>query len=180
MLRLNIFRSRFLLALTISCFTLIMLPLDGLAKGVSPTGAIVGFIYGGDMGTPVKDAIVKVRSLENGEEYVSTPTDANGAFKINELKEGSYVLGVSASDGDYNLNYAVRVKGGEIGKLSLALKSGEAVSQSQEGSMPAKEKVSFFRTPVGVVVLMVASTLGLYGIFKLIEGDEPVSPSSVH
>ena len=177
MLRSSIFRSPLLMVLTLAAFTLIIVPLEGFGKQVAPTGAMVGFIYGSDMKTPVQNAVVKVRNLNNGQEVVSTPTDAIGAYKIEKLEEGSYVLGVSAPDGDFNFDYVVRVKEGEVGKLSLALKAGSASTLGQETPGTAQPKPSFFYTPVGIAVLMVATTLVLYGAFKLFEGEEEASPS---
>jgi len=71
----------------------------------------------------------------------------------------------------------VRVKEGEVGKLSLALKAGSASTLGQETPGTAQPKPSFFYTPVGIAVLMVATTLVLYGAFKLFEGEEEASPS---
>jgi hypothetical protein len=178
MLRSKVFYSPLILGITIVSFTLLLLPLEGLARPVAPAGSVIGFIYGSDMKTPVQNAVVKIRNVDDGKEYVSTPTDSNGAYKIEQVKEGKYILGVSAPNGDYNFQYVLAIKGGEIGKLSLALKTGEATGLGQEESKaPEKEKVSFFRTPVGIAVLMVATTLALYGIFKLVEGKEQASPT---
>ncbi|MGB9835400.1 MAG: hypothetical protein ACPLRX_01515 [Candidatus Saccharicenans sp.] len=177
MLREKIFRSPALLFLTIVSFTLIMLPLESVAKSNPNYGSLVGFIYGSDMKTPVKDAVVKLRSLDDGKEYASTPTDANGAYKIDQVKEGKYILGVSTPEGNYNFEYAMAIKGGEMGKLSLALKSGEASTLTQEEPTPEKEKIPFFKTPAGIAVLVVAGTVALYGIFKLVEGKEEASPT---
>ncbi|MCI4445646.1 MAG: carboxypeptidase regulatory-like domain-containing protein [Candidatus Aminicenantes bacterium] len=178
MLRSKVFYSPLILGITIVSFTLLLLPLEGLARPVAPAGSVIGFIYGSDMKTPVQNAVVKIRNVDDGKEYVSTPTDSNGAYKIEQVKEGKYILGVSAPNGDYNFQYVLAIKGGEIGKLSLALKTGEATGLGQEESKaPEKEKVSFFRTPVGIAVLMVATTLALYGVFKLVEGKEQASPT---
>jgi len=177
--RKEIFRSPGLLVLTIFSFMLIMLPVESLAQSTAPAGSLVGFIYGSDMKTPVQNAVVKIRSLDNGQEYASDPTDNSGAYKIGQVKEGKYILGINTPDGDYNFDYVLVVKGGEMGKLSMSLKSGEAKTLSAQGQgLPAeKEKVSFFRTPAGIAVLMVATTLALYGVFKLLEGEEEASPT---
>jgi hypothetical protein len=177
MLRQWIFKSPFLLAFTVITFTLIMLPLEGFSRPASRGGSLVGFIYGSDMKTPIHDAVVKMRNVDDGREYVSSATDATGAYKIEQLGEGNYVLGVSAPEGDYNFNHIIRIKEGEIGKLSLALKS-EDVSGLIEGTPDNdSEKPSFFYTPVGIAVLMVATTVVLYGVFKLMEEKEEASPS---
>ncbi|MDD8020662.1 MAG: hypothetical protein PHU81_05705 [Acidobacteriota bacterium] len=181
MLQKRVFRSPALLVATIFSFMLIMLPLESLAQANTSTGSLVGFIYGSDMKTPAQMAVVKIRNLDNGQEYASDPTDNSGAYKIGQIKEGKYILGINTPDGDYNFDYVLMVKSGEMGKLSLALKTGEVTTLAQTGQgetkAPAKEKVSFFRTPVGIAVLMVATTLVLYGAFKLLEGEEAVSPS---
>jgi len=175
MLRNEIYRSPVLSGIVLLAFILLLLPAETLA---APTGSLVGFIYGGDMKTPVQNAVVKVRNVDDGQEYVSTPTDASGSYKLDKLKEGKYILGITAPDGDYNFPYVMVIKGGEIGKLSLALKSGAASGLGQETVEPTqKEKVSFFKTPMGIAVLMVATTLALYGTFKLLEGKEEASPS---
>jgi len=154
-----------------------MLPREGLAKSAANYGSLVGFIYGSDMKTPVKEAVVKIRSLDDGKEYTSTPTDANGSYKIDQIKEGKYILGVSTPDGNYNFEYLMAIKGGEMGKLSLALKTGEASTLKQEEPTPEKERIPFFKTPVGIAVLVVAGTVALYGVFKLVEGKEEASPT---
>ncbi|MBC7362861.1 MAG: carboxypeptidase regulatory-like domain-containing protein [Candidatus Aminicenantes bacterium] len=178
MLRKRFYHSPLFVGITIVSFMFLLLPLESLARPAAPSGAIVGFVYGSDMKTPVQNAVVKIRNVDDGKEYVSTPTDATGAYKIDQVKEGKYILGVSAPNGDYNFQYVLMVKGGDIGKLSLALKTGEVTSLGQEGQKaPETEKVSFFRTPVGVAVLMVATTVALYGTFKLLEGKEEASPS---
>ncbi len=176
MLRKDLYRSPVLLGTLMAAFMLLLMPLESLP---APAGAVVGFIYGSDMKTPVQNAVVKIRNVEDGKEYVSSPTDSSGAYKIEQVKEGKYILGVTAPDGDYNFGYILVVKGGEIGKLSLALKAGAAsgLGQEEPTGAPEKERVSFFRTPVGVAVLMVATTLALYGTFKLLEGKEEASPS---
>ncbi|HRD01546.1 MAG TPA: carboxypeptidase-like regulatory domain-containing protein [Candidatus Saccharicenans sp.] len=179
MLRKGIFRSPALLVLTIFSFMVIMLPIESLAQASAEAGSLVGFIYDSDMKTPVQNALVKIRNLDNGQEYASGPTDNSGAYKIGQIKEGKYILGINTQNGDYNFDYVLMVKGGEMGKLSLALKTGEAKTLSGQGEeRPAeKEKISFFRTPAGIAVLMVATTLALYGVFKLVEGEEEASPT---
>ncbi|MDI6846475.1 MAG: carboxypeptidase-like regulatory domain-containing protein [Candidatus Saccharicenans sp.] len=177
MLTNKLFKSPALLAFVLSAFAILIFPAEGFSNRANSQGALVGFIYGSDMKTPVQSAVVKVRHVKTGEEFFSTPTDDSGAYKLSELKEGSYILGISAPDGDYNFGYVVRVKAGEVGKLNLALMKGEVAPAGQESYGGTKEKPSFFYTPVGIAVLMVATTLVLYGAFKLIEGKEEASPS---
>ncbi len=175
----RVFKSPCLVTLVLTAFTLLTLPLEGFtATGKAERGgSLVGFIYASDMKTPVRNAVVKLRHVDSGTEYVSQPTDENGNYKIEQLKTGSYVVGITAPDGDYNFGYVVRIKEGEIGKLSLALMQGEVSPMDQGAGGEAKDKPSFFWTPVGIAVLMVLTTGALYGTFKLIEGKEEASPS---
>ncbi len=175
MLRKGLYRSPALVGIVIAIFLWLLVPEKVLA---APTGSLVGFVYGSDMKTPVQQAVVKIRNLDNGQEYVSTPTDAHGSYKLEEVKEGRYILGITAPDGNYNFPYIMAIKGGEIGKLSLALKAGSATSLGQEEAEGTKkDRVPFFKTPTGIAVLMVAATLVLYGTFKLLEDEEEASPS---
>lgn len=179
MLTLRVFKSRLFISVVLSAFTLLILPVEGFSRTDKPArgGSLVGFIYGSDMKTPVQNAVVKLRNVENGYEYYSTPTDSTGAYKIEQIKAGKYVLGITAPDGDYNFGYVVSVKEGEVGKLSLALMRGEISPMDQGSESYPKEKPSFFWTPVGIAVLMVLTTGALYGAFKLMEGKEEASPS---
>lgn len=179
MLTRKIFKSPVLLSLVLSAFALLILPVEGFASR-SSGGVLVGFIYASDMKTPVNNAVVKIRNVDTGQEYVSKPTDEKGLYKLDQLKEGSYVMGITAPDGDYNFEHVVRIKEGEVGKLSLALKRGEIAPMGQGSEEYGKEKKpSFFWTPVGIAVLMVLETVALYGVFKLMEGKEEASPSSI-
>ncbi|MDI6849192.1 MAG: carboxypeptidase-like regulatory domain-containing protein [Candidatus Saccharicenans sp.] len=179
MLTQRIFKSPVLLTLVLSAFALLILPVEGFSASNSQGGALVGFIYASDMKTPVKNAVVKIRHVDTGQEFVSKPTDEKGFYKLEQLKEGSYVVGITAQDGDYNFGHVVRVKEGEVGKLSLALMRGEITPMGRGPEEYGKEKPSFFWTPVGIAVLMVLTTAALYGAFKLIEGKEEASPSSI-
>ncbi len=179
MLTRKVFKSPCLVGFILASFALLMVPKEGLAVTRMPdhSGALTGFIYASDMKTPVNKAVVKLRNVSSGKEFFSTPTDENGAYRLNELEEGNYVIGISAPDGDYNFGYMVRIKAGEVGKLNLALKKGEISPAGQESFGGTAEKPSFFYTPVGIAILMVATTVVLYGAFKLIEGKEEASPS---
>lgn len=181
MLTRKFFRSPVLLSLVLIAFSILIMPVEGLSARAAKGGSLVGHIYASDMKTPVKNAVVKIRNVDNGREYFSTATDENGSYRIEQIPAGSYVVGITTPDGDYNFGYVVRVKEGELGKLSLALMEGELSLTGQvTGQGPeeyGEKKPSFFWTPAGIAVLMVLTTAALYGTFKLIEGKEEASPS---
>lgn len=180
-LRAEIFRAKWL-ALGVSlAFFLITLPLELLGqrtpavKTSSGEGALVGFIYGADMKTPVPKAVVKIRNLQDGREYASEPTDENGLYRLWGVKEGRYILGISTPAGDFNFDYEIFIKADEVGKLSLALKPGVSSALQQEEEEEGKKK-PFFLTPIGIAVIIVASGLAIYGTYKLLEELGVISP----
>ena len=118
----RIFRSKVLSLGVMSAFLLVFFPIEVFTQVPASTGSLVGFVYGEDHEMPVGNAVVKIRNIEDGEEYQSRPSDENGLYKIKDIKEGRYVLGVSTKAGDFNFEYQILVKANEIAKLSLALK----------------------------------------------------------
>jgi hypothetical protein len=94
-------------------------------------------------------------------------------YRIMGIEEGRYVFGVSAQNGDYNLEYALFIKDDEMAKLSVSLSTasagiGSAVQgEEEEGKMP------FFKSAIGQLALVVVAETVLY--FLLIKEDE-VSP----
>jgi hypothetical protein len=180
-LRAGIFRAKWLALGIAGAFFLLTLPLELWAQQgaqVVPgpgSGALVGFIYGADMKTPVSRAVVRIRNLQDGREYASEPTDENGLYKLQGIKEGRYILGISTPAGDYNFEYEIFIKAGEVGKLSLALKPGNASTLGQEEEEKEKKK-PFFLTPVGIAIVIVASGLAIYGTYKLLEELGVISP----
>jgi hypothetical protein len=148
----KLFRSRLLASGVLAAFALLVTPVAPFAQGKAPaaSGSLVGFIYAKDMKTPVPNAVVKLRNLAKAKEYESQPTDANGMYKISGIEEGRYIVGVTAGKGDFNFDYALVLKGNELAKLSVALQEG-----GQTTGQDAKKK-SFFPSPAGIVVIIIA------------------------
>ena len=84
-------------------------------------------------------------------------------YKIDGVDEGRYILGVTATQGDFNFDYVMLLKGGEMAKLSVALAPGGQTTGS-DGL-----KKSFFKTPVGIITLVVVAGALLFVIFS--EGE---------
>jgi ABC-type antimicrobial peptide transport system permease subunit len=134
----------------------------GAAGGAADSGSISGFVYAKDVKTPVAGAVVKIRSLADMKEMASPPTDANGMYTIAEVPQGRYVLGVSAGKEDFNLDYVIYVKAGELGKLSLSLAAGTAAGGGQESGETKVTKKGFFNSLVGRALIVAAVGVGLY------------------
>ena len=153
-------RSRCLVYAVLAAFVVFMSPVGLTAKSpAANSGSISGFIYAKDVKTPVAGAVVKIRNLSDMKEMASLPTDTNGMYSIAGIPEGRYLLGVSSGKEDFNLDYALYVKAGELGKVSVALAPGGGGQQSSE---PTAKKKGFFSTVGGRVLIVAAIGVGLY------------------
>jgi hypothetical protein len=168
-------RSRWLVYGVLAAFVLLIMPIGEYARAQATAaqgGSLTGFIYGKSASTPVAGAVVKIRNVEDQKEMASLPTDANGLYKILGIPEGRYILGVTSAAGDFDCDYAVHVKSGELGKLSLALAPG-AAAQTTDESAPPKKK-GFFRSVAGRALLITAVGVAVYLVF--FTGKEEASP----
>jgi hypothetical protein len=166
----NFFRSRGFAVVALAAFVLLVSPVREVALAQAAAGSLVGFVYDKDMKTPVANAVVKLRSLQDQKEYTSTPSDPSGMYKVAELPPGRYIVGVSAKTGDYNFNYYLNIKGSELAKLSVALVPGAQEGQAQGGG---KSK-SFFTSPVGIMLMLAAAGIVLYAVFGPEEEASPI------
>jgi hypothetical protein len=172
MLKDEIFRSRALVWGLAAAFLSLLLPVEALAQARG-TGSLIGFIYAESLSAPVENAVVKIRNISTGKEFLSKPTDKTGLYKIENAEQGRYVLGVTTPQGDFNFEFELFIKTGEIAKLSLALKPGLMAALA----VPFKTAVSFFKTSLGIATTVVVSGLAIYGGYKLLEELEVISPS---
>ena len=92
-----------------------------LSAEATKLGNLIGTIYAKDGTTPVAGAIVKLRKIDDGTEYESGKSDIQGAFKIESLKEGLYVAGVSTSSDDFNSRSIIGIRNGETDKVLFSL-----------------------------------------------------------
>ena len=145
----SVSRSRWLIWGALAAFALFVVPFGEVAWAKSQSGSLVGFVYAQDLKTPVAGAVVKVRNIANQKEYASGSTDANGMYKIEGIDEGRYILGVTATQGDFNFDYAMLLKGGEIAKLSVGLAPGTVAANGDESG-----KKSFFNSTAGFLAMV--------------------------
>lgn len=162
-------RSKSVACFVLAAFAVFATP--GVFASTSPapaagSGSLSGFVYAKNAKTPVAGAIVKIRNVGDMKELASQPTDANGMYTITDIPEGRYILGVSSAQDNYNFDYALYVKGGELGKLSVALASAGGGQEAGEASV---KKKGFFNSVAGRVLVIAAVGVGLY---FLIDGGE--------
>ena len=170
----SFFRSRFLTVGVLGAFILLVTPVAPFAQGPAVAqpagGSLVGFIYDKDMTTPVPNAVVKLRNLNRAKDYESQPSDASGMYKISGLEEGRYIMGVTSPMGDYNFYYSLALKGNEMAKLSVALTPSPGSQARQAGT----ETKSFFKSPMGIVTVVLVAGAVLYGVLSKKEEASPI------
>jgi hypothetical protein len=166
-----VFQSKAVVLGLLVAFSFLVIPKEGLAQ--AKMGSMTGFIFGADQKTPVESAVVKVRNVADGREYQSMPTDRNGLYAVKNLPAGRYSLGVSGTKGDFNFDYELQIKGGELAKLAVALVPVTAKAQDEDQQ---KKKKAFFLTPLGIATLVAAGGLLIYGGIQLF-GEGETSPS---
>lgn len=172
----KIFRSKVFALGLIGAFLLLLFPAEAWTQTAEGTGTIQGFIFEGDLKTPFENAVVKIRNTEDGLEKESPPTDDTGAYEFKDLKEGRYLLGVSAAEGDYNFDYMISIKANETAKLSMAVKPGVASILEQDDEDEEKKK-GFFATTAGLLLLIAAGGLLTLGVITVASGEGPTSPA---
>jgi len=174
MLKHQFFRCRFLTVGLLATFILLVTPIDPFAQGrtlpQSASGSRVGFIYAKDATTPVQNAVVKLRNLAKAKDYESEPSDANGMYTISGLEEGRYIMGVTSPTGDYNFYYSLALKGSEMAKLSVALTPSPAAMAGQADT----DKTAFFKSPMGIVTVVIVAGAILYGFTAKKEEASPI------
>lgn len=177
MTMISIGRSRGLVYAVLAAFAVFMTPTGLAAAGPVPAaerGALSGFIYAKDARTPMAGAVVMIRNLVDMKEMASMPTDATGMYTIADIPEGRYMLGVISGRDDFNLDYALYVKAGELGKLSISLAPGAGVgpaaAAAQESGEAATKKKGFFSSVAGRALIIAAVGVGLY--FLIVPSNE--------
>lgn len=160
-------RSKVVVSVILTAAIIMVCPLTEAAAAQAARGSLIGFVYAKDMKTPVADAVVKLRSINDQKEYASFPADRNGMYKVLDVPKGRYVVGVSSGKSDYNFGYILSLKGDELAKLSVALVPG-VPEPPAGGERTAK---SFFTSPAGIVAMVTVAGAVLYAIFKKDENE---------
>lgn len=169
-------RSKTVSLLLIFSFILFYSPHLLKAEAVGK-GNLIGFVYEKNGTTSLEGAIVKLKNVSTSRIYESSKTDKLGAFKIAGIDEGLYVVGISSKKGDFNLKDLIGIKANETAKVSFALKPQLKVQKEKKAKIrKTKNLVSFFKTPVGLAVIVAASVAIVYGAVSLIEAEPEASP----
>jgi len=103
-----------------------------LTAEIEKAGNLEGFVYGQDGTSPVEGAVIKVRNIGDGTVYESEKSDMHGAFKIEGIRQGLYVAGITSSSDDFNSSGLIGIKSNETAKVSFSLYAPEEEASSNQ------------------------------------------------
>ncbi len=138
-------------------------------------GNLIGFVFEKDGTTPIEGAVVKLKNVSTGKVYESSRSDKLGILKTEGVEEGLYIVGIITKNGNFNVGNLIGIKADETAKVSFALKP-----EGQEEEKAPKPKprglAKFFLSPVGIAIIVAASSAIIYGVVKLSEKEPEASP----
>ena len=147
-------------------------------------GNLIGKIYAKDGITAVVGAFAKIKNITTAKVYESSKTNKVGTFKIEGIEEGMYSVGIVTDEGEFNVESLIGIKANKTVLITLVLKpylkeetkKAEVRSEILKSDKVPSKILKFFTSPVGIAIIVATTGLVGYGIFKLIEKEEEVSP----
>jgi len=147
-------------------------------------GNLIGKIYAKDGVTFIVGALAKIKNVTTAKAYESRLTNKLGIFKIEGIEEGLYSVGIVTDEGEFNVESLIGVKANKTLLITLVLKpylkeearKAEVRSEIFKGDKVPSKILKFFKSPVGIAIIVASTGLVAYSIFKLLEKEEEVSP----
>jgi hypothetical protein len=93
-----------------------------LLADTSNTGKLTGFIYKADRTSPFEEAFVQLQNVATGSVYTSTISDAFGAFRIDAIEIGLYIVSIRTEEGYFKSRNIIGVRENETARAAFALK----------------------------------------------------------
>jgi hypothetical protein len=122
-------RSKPVVILFIFAFILFWMPELIRAQEIE-RGNLIGFVYGPDNTSPIEGAVLKIRNLTTGSLYESMASDDQGRVEFENVDEGLYLVGISTSQGDFNIENLVGIKPNKTANIAFALRPLEQEGQA--------------------------------------------------
>ena len=145
-------------------------------------GNLIGKIYAKDGVTAVVGAFAKIKNVTTAKVYKSRLTNKVGTLKIEGIEEGLYSVGIVTDRGEFNVESLIGVKANKTLLITLVLKpylkeeTRKAEVRSETFKKVPSKILKFFTSPVGIAIIVATTGLVAYGIIKLLEKEEEVSP----
>ncbi|UCH92675.1 MAG: carboxypeptidase regulatory-like domain-containing protein [Candidatus Aminicenantes bacterium] len=136
----------------------------------------MGFVYGKDGKTPVRDAVVLIRGVDTGKVYRSEPTGEFGTYRLLDIEAGTYVVGLKIKEKSYNVNKYVKVDAGKTSFVSLFLQAPHLeIPYKQTEKDDEEEKEKFFDSLAEEAIIIGGIAAGILGYISELEGEEEIS-----
>jgi len=173
----KIARSRIIAFMLIFSCILFFSP-NLLAQQIKGKGNLIGKIYAKDGVTTVVGAVVKIKKTITVKVYESSKTDKRGTFKIEGIEEGLYSVGIITDEGEFYIESLIGVKANKTTLITLVLRpyKVEVRSETIKSDKVPSKILKFFTSPAGIAIIVATTGLVGYGIIKLFEKEEEVSP----
>ena len=165
---------------TIFSFSLVSLAVSAFAKPAP--GNLMGFVYGEDGKTPVRDAMVLIRRVDTGKVYQSKPTGELGTYRLLGIEAGTYVVGLKIKEKSYNANKHVKVAAGKTSFVSISLQTAYldvTYKPSDKEGGEDKKKKGFFETPGGRATVFGGISLAMWGYLTELGDEKGSSPTEL-
>lgn len=178
-------RTTCIMIVLIFSLTLCLSPYLPAQQTRSPgKGNLIGKIYAKDGVTAVVGALAKIKNVATAKTYESRLTDKLGSFKIQGIEEGLYSVGIVTDEGEFNVESLIGIKANKTLLITLVLKpylkeeikKAEVRSEILKSDKVPSKILKFFASPVGLAIIVATTGLVAYGIIKLLEKEEEVSP----
>ncbi|MEE9361253.1 MAG: hypothetical protein V3U92_01495, partial [Cellulophaga sp.] len=110
--------------------------------------------------------------------YESSKTDKLGTFKIEGIEEGLYSVGIITDEGEFYIESLIGIKANKTTLITLVLRpyKVEVRSETVKSDKAPSKFLKFFTSPAGIAIIVATTGLVAYGIIKLLEKEEEVSP----
>jgi len=176
-------RNTCIMIVLIFSLTLCLSPyLSAQQTRIPRKGNLIGKIYAKDGVTAVVGALAKIKNVATAKTYESRLTDQLGTFKIEGIEEGMYSVGIVTDEGEFNVESLIGVKANKTLLITLVIEpylkeeTKKAELRSETFKKVPSKILKFFTSPAGIAIIVASTGLVGYGIIKLIEKEEEVSP----
>ena len=172
-------RTTCIMIVLIFSLTLCLSPYLPAQQTRSPgKGNLIGKIYAKDGVTVIVGAVAKIKKTITVKVYESSKTDKRGSFKIEGIEEGLYSVGIITDEGEFYIESLIGIKANKTTLITLVLRpfKVEVRSEIVKSDKAPSKFLKFFTSPAGIAIIVATTGLVGYGVIKLMEKEEEVSP----
>ena len=149
--------------------------LVGGANAAEPVTVFTGKVFRSADATPIGGAVVRLVGPSPEASYAAAPTGADGAFRLEGARPGSYRVLAETADGAYLAADGYELEPGTNRPVALTL-GGEPANQ-QASAAPAAQPQKGLPTWAKWTIIGGIAILGLWAIDS-VTSDEEETPSS--